>query len=105
MAIRKEGAFIEIPLPNGKYSYGRILPKAGYAFYDIYSDKKITDVDDIKKCEVLFIVGVYKHAISKNLWKIIGKADIEDSLKIMPLEFIQDQLQPTYFETYNPNTG
>ncbi len=105
MAIRKDGAFIEIALPNGKFSYGRILPKAGYAFYNIYSDSKISDINKIKNSKVLFILGVYKHAITKNRWKIIGNSELESELNKMPLEFIQDQLDPTQFEIYDPNTG
>jgi hypothetical protein len=105
MAVRKEGAFIEIALPNGKYSYGRILAKASFAFYDIYSDERVTDLDKIRKSKVLFINSVYKHAITKNRWKIIGVSEIEPNLKILPMEFIQDELEPTQFEIYSPNTG
>ncbi len=105
MAKRKEGAFIEIVLPNGKYAYGRILQKASFAFYNIYSDNNISDINAIQKSEILFINSVYKYAITKNRWKIIGVLDIEPKLKELPMEFIQDNLAPTQFEIYNPNTG
>jgi len=105
MAIKKEGAFIEISLPNGKYSYGRILAKASFAFYSIYSDERVTDLNIIRKSNVLFINSVYKYAITKNRWKIIGVSEIEPELKNLPMEFIQDILNPTQFEIYNPNTG
>lgn len=105
MAIRKEGAFIEIALPNGKYAYGRILKEASFAFYDIYSDKKISDICAIQKTKILFINSVYKYAISKNVWKIIGILEIEPQLMILPMEFIQDELDPKQFSIYNPNTG
>lgn len=105
MAVRKEGAFIEIALPNGKYSYGRILAKASFGFYNIYSDEKVTDLDKIKNSRILFINSVYKHAITKNRWKIIGVLDIELNLKSLPMEFIQDEIDPSKFKIYNPNTG
>ncbi len=105
MTVRKEGAFIELSLPNGKFSYGRVLPKASYAFYNIYSDNRITDIDLIKASKVLFILAVYKHAVTKNRWKIIGKSELEDELKKMPMKFIQDQLEPTQFRIYDPNSG
>lgn len=105
MAIRKEGAFIEIALPNGKYSYGRILGKASFGFYNIYSDERVTDLDKIKNSRILFINSVYKHAITKNRWKIIGASEIEPNLKNLPMEFIQDELDPNQFEIYDPNTG
>ncbi len=105
MARRKEGAFIEIPLPNGKYSYGIILEKASFAFYNLYADNKVSDINIIQKNQVLFIISVYKYAISKNRWKIIGVLDIEPKLKILPMEFIQDHFDSNHFEIYNPNTG
>lgn len=105
MARIKEGAFIEIALSNGKFSYGRILGKACYAFYDIYSDSKITDLDFIKSSKVLFIISVYDYAITKNRWKIIGVSELNTVLQKIPLKFIQDDFEPTQFEIYNPNTG
>jgi hypothetical protein len=105
MAVRKEGAFFEIALANGRFSYGRILAKASFAFYKIYSENRMSDINRIKISEVLFINSVYKHAISKNRWKIIGSLDIEPNLRVLPMEFIQDELEPSKFEIYNPNTG
>jgi Immunity protein 26 len=105
MAIRKEGAFFEIKLPNGKFSYGRILPKATYAFYDIYSENKISDINEIDGKKVLFRVAVHNDAISKNRWKILGTLPLVKELMILPLKFIQDELEPSQFEIYEPNTG
>jgi hypothetical protein len=41
----------------------RILPKANYAFYDVYADHRVTDVKEVQKQNVLFINSVYKFAI------------------------------------------
>jgi hypothetical protein len=105
MAIRKEGSFIEIVLPNGKYAYGRILPKADFAFYDLYADEQVTDFEKIEKNEILFIVAVYKDAITKGRWKKIGYKELEPKLSVLPLKFIEDGLNPGVYEIYNPNTG
>jgi hypothetical protein len=105
MATRKEGSIFEIRLSNGKYSYGRILAKADYAFYDIYKDKQITEINDIVKSNVLFIVAVYKDAITKERWKKVGYIDLEPTLKILPSKFIEDALNPDHYELYDPNTG
>lgn len=105
MAIRKDGAFIEITLPNGKFSYGRILPKANYGIYDVYSDNQITDVDKLRAKRILFIVAVYKHAITKNRWKTIGFLPLESILMNLPLKFIQDDFDYNHFEIYDSNTG
>ncbi len=105
MAIRKEGAFFEIVLSNGKFSYGRVLPKANYAFYDIYEDQRLTDIKEIETREILFIISVYKFAITKNRWKQIASKELESKLQTLPLKFIEDILHPGNFELYNPNTG
>lgn len=105
MARRKEGAFFEIELSNGKYAYGRILPKATYAFYDICSDKALTEISFIQKSNVLFICSVYNYAISKRIWKVIGFMDLEQNFKILPLQFIQDRHNLENARLYNPNTG
>ncbi len=105
MARIKEGAFIEIALENGKFSYGRILGKANYALYNIYSDSKITDIDLIRNNKVIFNVGVYDRAITKNRWKTIGILELEGSLSKIPLKFTQDDFELNQFEIYDPNTG
>lgn len=105
MARRKEGAFFEIKLSNGKYAYGRILPKASYAFYDIYSYNALTDLRFIKNSDVIFICSVYNYAISKGIWKVIGFMDLEPSFEILPMQFIQDRLNYDQVSLYDPNTG
>ena len=103
MARRKDGSFIEIMLPNGKYSYGRILKHSSFAFYDIYSDTQIRDIDEFLKSEVLFTNAVYNYAITKNRWKLIAFRELEPYS--LPMNFIQDAIDPHKFELYNPNTG
>ncbi|HEY4195246.1 MAG TPA: immunity 26/phosphotriesterase HocA family protein [Mucilaginibacter sp.] len=105
MAVRKEGSFIEVVLPNGKYSYGRILPKADYAFYNIYVDNQITDIKKISQEKVLFIVAVYKDSVTKGRWRKIGHLDLDSRSKVLPLKFIEDTLNPGAYEIYDPNTG
>jgi Immunity protein 26 len=105
MAKVKEGAFIEIALSNGKFSYGRVLGKACYAFYDIYSEVKIANVEHLKGKNVLFVLGVYNHAITKNRWKVIGLSELENGMKQIPFAFVQDSMDITKFEIYDPNTG
>lgn len=105
MARRKEGAFFEIELSNGKYAYGRILPMATYAFYDLYSDMALSDINIIQKSNVIFICSVYNYAISKGIWKVIGLLELEQNFKILPLQFIQDRHNLEIVRLYDPNTG
>jgi len=102
---RVVGSFIKIKLPNGKYSYGRILEKANYAFYDFVTDDDNADLEQIGKQKVLFIVAVYDDAVTSGRWIIIGKLPLEPDLQMLPLKFIQDKLNPDNFELYDPNTG
>jgi len=104
-ARRREGAFFEIALPNNKFSYGRILAKANYAFYDIYSDQPLTDIEMIGQAKVLFIIAVYKHVITKGLWKQIGIKALEPALQKLPMTYIKDPISPDTYRLYDPNTG
>ncbi|RAJ77305.1 immunity protein 26 of polymorphic toxin system [Chitinophaga dinghuensis] len=99
------GSIIKIDLPCGKIGYGRILGKANYGFYDYYTDHEETDLSCILDSRILFIVAVYNDAITNGRWKKIGKKDLEEALKLLPMKFIQDKLNPAKFEIYDPNTG
>lgn len=100
-----EGAFLEIPLLNGQFSYGRIL-KLGYvSIYEIVSDTQVHDINYLSKLPVWFIVSVYRYVITQGYWLKIGKLPLEDFLKILPLTYIQDRLCLNRFELYNRDTG
>jgi hypothetical protein len=105
MAIRKEGAFLEILLPNNKFCYSRILPKAEYAFYDIISEERINDIEKLQNTPILFIIAVYKFAVTKGRWKKIGFKELNAKLQILPMKFIEDVLNPGSFSLYKPKTG
>lgn len=99
------GSFFTIKLPCDKYGYGRILNNANYAFYDLFTSTEETDINNIVNSKVLFIVAVYNDAINSGRWPKISKQPLEDNLKILPMKFIQNILNPTQFELYDPNTG
>ena len=98
------GAILKIDLHNGYHSYGRILDKANYAFYEIMTKDDIRDVNLIVTLPVLFILGVYNDVITSNRWVIIGKKTLEDYLKVLPMEFIQDS-ETLELEIYDCNSG
>jgi hypothetical protein len=99
------GSIIRFSLPCGKFGYGRILNNANYAFYDLITSEEEDNVVKIAECKILFIVAVYNDAINSGRWLKIGKIDLENDLLNLPLKFIQDTLNPSVFELYNPNTG
>ncbi len=99
------GSFIRLKLPCNLFGYGRILEKASYAFYDIFSETEITDIKVIEKAPVLFIVAVYNDVVNSGRWLKIGTLPLEQDLKELPNKFIQDDFNPSIVELYNANTG
>lgn len=98
------GAILEIHA-NDRYYYAQILQSKGCAFFDIERIEPLTDISILLDTSVLFIIAVYNDVITKGKWIKIGKIEIREDLKIAPLQFIQDSLNPSKFEFYNPNTG
>jgi len=101
-----EGSILEINIENQYFAYAQILKKGlGYAFFNFKSFEKLLDISVLNKAKVIFIVMVYNDVITKGIWVKIGKLDIRDELKELPMQFIQDSQNPNNFEIYNPNTG
>jgi hypothetical protein len=84
-----EGAILRFQLPCGKYGYGRILVQASYAFYDLTSTEPLEDLEEITNSPILFIVAVYRKAVTSGRWLKIGKKQLEDNLKKLPFKFMQ----------------
>lgn len=101
-----EGAILEINIENDCYVYAQILLKGlGYAFFDYRSKQHLTALDELLKCEILFIVMVYNDVVTQGKWIKVGKLPIRQDLLVQPMKFIQDSTNPDKFELYNPNTG
>ena len=101
---RTVGSIVKIDLEDNTHSYAIVLDKSSIATFQIKTKQDLT-ISDILKEKVLFIVAVYNHAITLGRWKIIGTAILDDRFKTLPLNFIQDSINPENFEIYNPNTG
>ena len=96
---------MKINLKNGYYNYAQIVEN-GIAFFDIYTkDPELEDLSILLEKPVLFILEVYRDVISTGLWLKVGKLPIREDLKTLPMQCIQDALDETQFELYNPNTG
>lgn len=98
------GSILEIKICN-YYCYAQILGMASYAFFDFKSGNNLTDLSLLESSPVLFILSVYNDVVTKGKWIKVGKIDIREDLKILPMKFIQDVLNPEKFELYDPNTG
>ncbi|WP_320908658.1 MULTISPECIES: Imm26 family immunity protein [Bacteroides] len=102
---RTPGSIVKIDLKNGYYNYAQIVEN-GIAFFDIYTkDPELEDLSILLEKPVLFILEVYRDVISTGLWLKVGKLPIREDLKTLPMQCIQDALDETQFELYNPNTG
>lgn len=99
------GAILEIDIDGQYYVYAQILEKGGCAFFNYKTNKKLTDFSVLADTPILFILAVYRDVISQGHWLKVGKMEIREDLKIQPMEFIQDTVDPQVFRLYNPNTG
>jgi Immunity protein 26 len=100
-----EGAILEINIENQYYTYAQILTESDCAFFDFKSTEQLKDFSILEKSNILFIVAVYSYIINQGMWIKVGKIDIRNDLKVKPMKFIQDALNPTKFRLYNPNSG
>lgn len=99
------GSVLEIPINGEYYIYAQILEKSNYAFFDFKFKEQLTDFNILNEKPILFIISIYSHIINKGEWLKVGKIDIREELEVLPMNFIQDVLNPNSFEFYNPNTG
>jgi hypothetical protein len=108
MAKRQQrtiGSILEINIDNEYFIYSQILKGSEFAFFDYRCKEPITDFSILQTTSVLFILGVYDYVVTKGEWLKVGKLDIREDLKTLPMNFIQDEFNPQKFELYDPNTG
>ncbi len=96
---RTVGAVLEVDLGGGQHAYARVLRDASFAFYDLVAEETPL-LAQITSRKVLFIVGVYDHAVTKGRWRKLGAEPLPKSLETVPPRFIQDSLDPTELRVY-----
>jgi len=85
------GAFLRIPIDAKYHTYGRIINKLVYAFYDFKTDLEVSDLDLIEKSDILFKLLIHRSAINSGGWKIIGKKELPEDLKV-PVPFFKQEI-------------
>lgn len=85
------GSIVEIPLPNGRRGYARVLKSPLMAFYSIRSEGSLVPTEILGQ-PVAFKVWVMNSAISSGRWSVIGHAPLETELAAMPWFFKQDAI-------------
>ena len=65
------GDVLEIPLPNGKFAYGRVYDDAGVGIYEEISDTPGNPPIGSRK--FMFNVGIYEDVLTTGEWEIVGE--------------------------------
>ena len=75
------GDIYSIPLPDGKYAFGRIYRDGCIAIYGQISDSE----DDIPPEEnYQFVVGVYEHVLKSGQWKKVASRRFSNDEEAWP---------------------
>jgi hypothetical protein len=90
----KIGNIYAIPLPNGKYAFGRTYKDACIAIYNHIGDT----VDDLPKTEEYqFIVGVYKDILKSGQWPVVSNRPFNsDEEQWPPPMYVIDSISGEY---------
>ncbi|WP_318837553.1 Imm26 family immunity protein [Psychrobacillus glaciei] len=77
----KFGDVYAIPLPNGKYAYGRVFADAGFGVYEHIGESMAdTPISE----DYQFNVGVYQHALSSGKWTFIENRPFKKEEEAFP---------------------
>ena len=88
------GDVYAIPLPNGKYAFGRTFKDANIAIYQ-YIGNAISDLP--KTEEYQFTVGVYKDVLKSGKWPFVENRPFEsDEEAWPPPEYVFDSISGKY---------
>ena len=67
---QKPGDVFQIPLPDGRFAYGRVYDDASVAIYRSITEEPLQP--PIGSRDFLFTVGLYSDILQKGEWKIIS---------------------------------
>ena len=67
----------KVDLDDTSHTYGRVIDDANYAFYDCLRQGQIKDLDRVVTSPILFITAVYRYAIRKGRWQVVGHRPLE----------------------------
>jgi hypothetical protein len=86
--ILKSGTYVRIPLEDGSFGYGRVLPNPYMAFYNFRTTEPCSDLDTIDSKPVLFKQAV--RLFDYNRWVNIGIRELQGELTKPVVSFTQD---------------
>ena len=90
----KVGDIYAIPLPNGKYAFGRVFKDAGFGIYRKIEDN-VTQIPD--KEEYQFIVSIYKDLLTDGEWIFLKNKPFNSEDDMWPPKrYIKDKISGCY---------
>ncbi|RHW42309.1 hypothetical protein D1B31_04785 [Neobacillus notoginsengisoli] len=90
----KIGDVYAIPLPNGKYAFGRIFKDGGIGIYK-YIGENIEDIPKVE--EYQFIVGIYEYVLKSGDWTVVENRPFKSDGEAFPPPFcIIDSISGEY---------
>lgn len=91
----KIGDVFEIPLPDGRFAYGRVYDDAGVGIYNTITE--LSGSPPIGCRDFMFNVGMYEDILKSGKWQIVGHDPFEsDESAYPPPSYIHDDLSGEY---------
>jgi len=88
------GDIFEIPLPNGRFAYGKVFRDASVGIYETVSD---TPMRPPIQSAFAFVVGLYEYILADGIWSIVGQEPFESTdAEWPPPYFIKDPISGDY---------
>jgi len=88
------GDIFEVPLPNGRFAYGKVFRDASVGIYETVFDASVRPPI---KSAFSFVVGLYEYILVDGVWPIIGHEPFESTdAEWPPPYFIKDAISGDY---------
>jgi len=80
------GTFLKVPIDEKFHTYARVLSSPVFAFYDFKTDSDDQELEVIEKSKILFKLCIYRSAIKRGGWKIVGHKELTPEM-LTPVPF------------------
>ena len=79
---RPDGDIVQIPLEDGSFGYGKVLPNNEVSFLDYRTTTKEFDLATLERAANLFRVWVMHHALApRSNWKTVASVELSEDEK------------------------
>ena len=90
------GDFVQIPLSDGRFAFGRVLRAPLMAFYDLQTSMPV-EASEVEKHKIIFKIWVMNKAINGGRWKVFDNHKLDAKLLVEPKFFKQDPISKEFF--------